>query len=364
MALDRVGEFIREKTPRRLLALATFAGLLVAFRGLFVLLIFFVAFQRSLDAASATIAARTRVKKKAALLGLVAGFASALGLVVLLSAGRISRAILHARDTVPERVAAMQHSPLVTQVRERIPGVERWVESASHYASDALHALSAVGHIVLYALIGLILALVFELEKDELVHFRRSLDPRTLFGTLARWVEHLADAVSVTIQLQMVVAACNTVLTLPLLIWLGIPHKIALMSLIFVSGLVPVIGNIVSGVVLSILAHQQRGWLGVGLFVGLTFVLHKLEAYYLNPRLTARHVKLPGFLLVVSLLGWEHLIGFVGLFVSFPFLFVAGRIRLEMRAEDAAESAADAVVEAPRETPASVPRRDPSSGRS
>jgi predicted PurR-regulated permease PerM len=158
-------------------------------------------------------------------------------------------------------------------------------------------------------------------------------------GTLVRWFEYLAEAVSVTVQLQLIVAACNTLFTLPVLFLLGIPDKPALMVLIFVSGLVPVIGNIVSGAVLSVLAWIAAGPLGVGVFLVLTFVLHKVEAYYLNPRLTARHVKLPGFVLIISLICWEHLLGFAGLFVSFPFLFISGKIRGEMKAEDETESA-------------------------
>jgi predicted PurR-regulated permease PerM len=64
-------------------------------------------------------------------------------------------------------------------------------------------------------------------------------------------------------------------------------------------------------------------------------VLHKIESYYLNPRLTARHVALPGFVLILSLLAWEHLLGFAGLFVSFPFLYLVGKLRAEFLAEDA-----------------------------
>jgi hypothetical protein len=120
----------------------------------------------------------------------------------------------------------------------------------------------------------------------------------------------------------------------PVLLLLGVPNVGALMLLIFVSALVPVIGNIVSGVTLSLLAYQQKGWVGVGIFVGLTFVLHKIESYYLNPRLTSRHVKMPGFLLIVSLIACEHLFGFTGLFLSFPILFVAGRVRADFLEED------------------------------
>jgi predicted PurR-regulated permease PerM len=137
------------------------------------------------------------------------------------------------------------------------------------------------------------------------------------------------------VQLQLIVAACNTAMTLPVLLILGVPKIGPLMVLIFVSALVPVVGNIVSGTVLCLLAYQVKGWFGVGIFAALTFVLHKIESYYLNPRLTARHVKIPGFLLIVSLIACEHLFGFTGLFLSFPILFVAGRIRSDFREEDA-----------------------------
>jgi len=80
-------------------------------------------------------------------------------------------------------------------------------------------------------------------------------------------------------------------------------------------------------------AYQAKHWLGVGLMVGLTFLLHKIEAYYLNPHLTARHVPLPGFVLIVNLVIFEHLFGFAGLFLSFPSLYIAGKIRKEFRDE-------------------------------
>jgi predicted PurR-regulated permease PerM len=187
----------------------------------------------------------------------------------------------------------------------------------------------------MHALIAIILAVIYTLEQEELHELSEKVDAASLMGTIMRWLGYLAEAIRITIQLQVVVAAVNTVLTLPVLLLLGIHHIPALMILIFVSALVPVVGNIISGAVLSLLAYQAKGMLGIGVFVALTFVLHKIEAYYLNPRLTSKHVHLPGFAIVVSLIAWEHLLGFVGLFVSFPFLFVASKIRGEMiRASD------------------------------
>ena len=43
---------------------------------------------------------------------------------------------------------------------------------------------------------------------------------------------------------------------------------------------------------------------------------------------------MPGLLLIVSLIACEHLFGFRGLFLSFPILFVAGRIRSDFLEEE------------------------------
>lgn len=334
---DRVGTFLQEKTPRRAVSLGCFLALIVLFRHLLPLLVLFVAFERGLSFCATWTAAKAKLRHKHAVLGVVFATLALLVALTVISAGRIGHGIEQARDTFPEHVAALRTHPLYQRLAEHLPGAEELVDGAKHYASEALHLAAAVGHLLAYALIAAILALIFVLEQSELTRWRSRLDPQGLGGTLLRWTEHVADAISVTVQLQLVVAACNTALTLPMLFLLGIDHKLALMLLIFVSGLLPVVGNILSGAVLSLMAYRAEGWVGVGVFVALTFVLHKVEAYYLNPRLTARHVALPGFVLVTSLIAWEHLLGFAGLFVSFPVLFVVARIRAEIREEDATQ---------------------------
>ena len=330
---DRVAQFLAEPTPRRTLAIVVFAALLVVFWKMVPLLVFFVAFERGLGSATRAIVARAKTPEKPTLLGLVLLVLAAFVGAAALGAGRAIRSAARVHE-LPERIAHLKEHPLYEKLREHVGDPGRALDIAKTYSAEALRAVGEIGHVLVFATIGFILAVVFLLEREELARFKSSVDPRALGGTLIRWFGYLADAVNVTIQLQLVVAACNTVLTLPVLLLLHIHHVGALMVLIFVSGLVPVVGNFVSGAVLAVLAYHAQGWLGVGVFLALTAVLHKIEAYYLNPRLTARHVHLPGFVLIVSLILWEHLLGFAGLFVSFPVLFVAGKIRAELRAEE------------------------------
>ncbi|MBX3188146.1 MAG: AI-2E family transporter [Labilithrix sp.] len=333
--MDRVASFLSEKTPRRFVAIAGFVGLLYLFRHLAILLLFFVTFERALGWASRTLAERSGLTRKKAVLAIVGAVVAFVGAIAWLGIGKTIRTYTSMKDSVPEELAELRQNPLVVRIEEQIGGTEKIIDGVKHYAGDAISAASAVGHFFVHVLIGFILAIVFVLEEEELKAFWSRVDARSLGGTLGRWLGHTADATVVTVQLQLIVAVFNTLTTLPVLLLLGVPHVPALMLLIFVSALVPVIGNIVSGTVLSLLAYQAKGWLGVGIFIGLTFILHKVESYYLSPRLTARHVKIPGFLLIVSLLACEHLFGFKGLFLSFPILFIAGRIRTEFLEEDA-----------------------------
>jgi predicted PurR-regulated permease PerM len=166
-----------------------------------------------------------------------------------------------------------------------------------------------------------------------------SLPSESFLGTLWRYFGYLSDAIVITITLQVLVALVNTVLTLPVLILLKLPRIPAFTALIFFSSLVPVVGNLLSGAVLIAASYVYRGVWAVVFFVITTFVLHKIEAYYLNPRLAAQHVKLPSLMLVTSLILHEHLFGIVGLFLSFPVLYVCLNILQDLRSQFSACSA-------------------------
>lgn len=338
MGGDRIAEFFAQRTARRGLVLLLFLGALYVFEHLAILFLFFVTFERGLTWCIGHLAARTGLTRKKSLGVTLAAILGLIALVTWLGVGKSVRTYAAMQETYPDKLARLRENPLVEKLQEQFGGMDRVVDMAKHYAGSAMTAANAVGHFLLYVLMAFILAVVWILEEHEIQQFWAKVERKSIIGTLGHWIGHVADAVVVTVQLQFVVAACNTLMTLPVMFIIGVPNKGALMILIFVSALVPVIGNVVSGSVLALLAYQQQGWVGVVVFAVLTFVLHKIESYYLSPRLTARHVKMPGFILIVSLILCEHLFGFKGLFLSFPILFVAGRIKKDFHDEEVGDA--------------------------
>jgi predicted PurR-regulated permease PerM len=340
---DRVAEFFREPTPRRALAVALFLTGVFLFRKLFITLIFFVVFERGITLACTWLMNRFKWNKGLAFGVTLAVFASVAVSVTWASAGRVAKVVIETRATLPQRLASIRENELFLLIKEHLPDADSLVERASHYGEEIARFSAELGHIAISFVIGLILAIIFFFDKERVLAFRTGLPVKSIFSTLLRWFEYAAEAVSLMVQVQLIVALCNALLTLPVLLLLSVPHVPALLLLIFFSGMIPVVGNLISGAVLILVSFQARGIPGIVIFVGLTFVLHKIEAYYLNPRLTSRHVKLPNFLLIISLVAWEHLLGIPGLFLSFPILFVTGNLIREFQAEDAlAETASPA----------------------
>jgi len=327
---SRLFPFPTEPRWRRLFSIAIFLGLLVSLRHLAFLFVCFVLLSRGLGALASLIERRINLHRRrvlASLLGVAAlAFAGGILLVVRSLSPFVARAQMEWR-TWFETLAA---NPALVRVRE-LTGLSGsdLVDAARDHGRDALTWANSTAHVLLYLVIGLIVAIMFLFEHEELLAWRRGLLSRSIADTLLRWFGYVADAIVVTARMQGVVALVNALVTLPVLLILGLKHVAMLSLLILVSGRVPVVGNIISGAVLCVVAYESRGAWAVAVFVGSTFVLHKIESYYLNPRLAAEHVRLPALILVGSLILFEHFLGLPGLFLSFPALYVGSRIHHE-----------------------------------
>ncbi len=312
---------------------------LAAFRALAPVLICFVILERSLGWLADQLDRRTGMKRKGALMSVLVGLTLMFGLGFFAVVRRALPVVQLVRENGVRYLVELSHHPSVEQLRA-MAGLdhEPLANVVRQHIGTAFHYATGTAHLVMYLLVGFVLAIIYLFERDELSRWTAQVAADSLSGTLMRWFGYVADAIAVTVKMQAVVAVVSAMVTLPVLLLLGLPEVPSLFVLLLVAGLVPVIGNVFAGTVLCYVAYTAKGWWAVGVFLGVTFILHKIESYYLNPRLAAQHVKLPGLVLVVSLLLFEQVFGFAGLFLSFPALYVASRIANEWRSEDEPEA--------------------------
>jgi predicted PurR-regulated permease PerM len=118
---------------------------------------------------------------------------------------------------------------------------------------------------------------------------------------------------------QVIISLINTGITFVVMVVLGLPHKTSLTAIVFVCGLLPVVGNLVSNTILTITAMITLGPVAALVCLILLVVIHKLE-YFLNSKIIGTIVHLPMFVTLLALLFGEAVLGIVGMILAVPFV--------------------------------------------
>ena len=126
---------------------------------------------------------------------------------------------------------------------------------------------------------------------------------------LARVGGYVAGAVSI--------ATLNGALTYVLLTFLGIDYAVALAMLVFLTGLIPLIGATIGAVVLFAVALFSS--VQAGIVVAVWFLVYQqLENYLLYPRIMQRSVDVSPAATVVAVLVGGALLGVLGALLAIP----------------------------------------------
>ncbi|RXZ79980.1 AI-2E family transporter [Paenibacillaceae bacterium] len=201
---------------------------------------------------------------------------------------------------------------------------------ASQYLEQGLEVLykyiTNIGKWSLNIFMALILSLFFLLEKNRIIaftsKFRRS-KVNTIFAELEYFANRFVRSFGKVIEAQFLIAIVNCVLSVVALWIMGFPQLLGLGLMIFLLGLIPVAGVIISLIPLCTIAYSLGGLTQVIYVVIMIVVIHALESYVLNPKLLSSKTDLPVFYTFVVLIFSEHFFGVWGLIVGIPvFIFL------------------------------------------
>ena len=124
------------------------------------------------------------------------------------------------------------------------------------------------------------------------------------------------------------IAGANSVLSFFGLWIIGFNQLLGLSIMIFLLGLIPVVGTFISMIPLTIIAFKIGGLVKILHVLILIVVIHAAENYVLNPKLYSLKMKLPIFFTFLILIVSEHLMGVWGLLLGIPlFIFVLDVIK-------------------------------------
>lgn len=113
---------------------------------------------------------------------------------------------------------------------------------------------------------------------------------------------------------QIIISAINTVLSAAFLLVTGYPYTALLICLVFLCGLLPIVGNLISNTVIVGVGFTISPRLGIVALVFL-ILIHKLE-YFLNSKIVGERIQSPMWLTLIGLVVGERLMGIPGMILA------------------------------------------------
>lgn len=184
---------------------------------------------------------------------------------------------------------------------------------------------SSVGTWSVNIFIALLLSLFFILEKKTILVFLEKFKDSKIssfYEFVKTYGVNFLNTFGKVIRTQVVIATINSIVSVFFLALMNFPQLLALGFMIFILGLIPVAGVLISMVPLLLIAFKIGGFMKVLYVILMIAGIHALESYILNPRLMAEKTKLPVFVTFIVLIMGEHFMGVWGLLLGVPlFIF-------------------------------------------
>ncbi len=192
----------------------------------------------------------------------------------------------------------------ITTITDAMPGIIRMMWSAS-------------ATVLLALLFSFLISLDISRLGQEVRNLRASR-LRDFHNEVAQPVVRFAYVVGRAIQAQAMIAAVNTILTLIGLMILGVPSLAVLSMIVFLCSFIPVLGVFLSTTPIVLVALNAGGLNLAILCVVMVILVHAVEAYFLNPLIYGKHLKLNPVLVLIILFIGHHAFGAWGMLLGVP----------------------------------------------
>jgi predicted PurR-regulated permease PerM len=255
---------------------------------------------------------------------IVAVLIAIIGVIVPL----IVQQIAFLADAVPKEVATLRSEgwfdavnestnglagQLVTWIATQVKDPHTWATIGNGLVGFGLSVLNAVTTGFFIA----ILTIYFIASYDSTKQAAYRLVRRSHRARFESYAERILQNFGKYLSGMVILAFCNAVFSLILLLSTGVPGAFLIALAAFFITLIPLIGTVLTTAVMSVLAFIHSPVSGVVVLV-LMLVYMQVEAYILTPRVMGKAVQVPGSVVLISALAGSTLFGLPGALVAIP----------------------------------------------
>ncbi|MDL2342158.1 MAG: AI-2E family transporter [Patescibacteria group bacterium] len=197
-------------------------------------------------------------------------------------------------------------------------------ERFKHVGGSAFSTFQTIGTSVFSLLTILVLTFMMLVEGPEIIAFFRELLPKKRRKLADQLSYDMYRVIKGYVNGQVTLAAIAAVLIFPALLILHISYPVALLVIIFICGLIPMVGHTIGAVIVTLVALSQS--LSAAVIILIYYILYQqLENYLVQPRIQANSTNMSPLLVFISVVVGVSFGGLFGGLVAIP---VTGCIRI------------------------------------
>ncbi|CAB4333809.1 unannotated protein [freshwater metagenome] len=233
----------------------------------------------------------------------------------------------HLINIAPSLLQDLKTNPTIASLNDQyafIDAIQRKISSVSADGSLLINAFGGVigvGKTVLSgtftALTILVLTLYFIVSLPEAIKIGLRLVPASRRPRVSLLTDAIISRVGAFVGSQILVSFLAALfMTFLALVW-GLPSPVAIGIIIFICGLIPLVGHFLGCSVFTIIAATQSVTIGLIGFFGYVIYV-QVENYILTPKIMKRTLALPGAVTIIAALIGTSLLGLVGGLLAVP----------------------------------------------
>lgn len=210
--------------------------------------------------------------------------------------------------------------------------LESQVESFSDQISDrlkgagsaAIGTVSKVGSSVFTVLTVLVLTFMMLIEGPRWIRLGKDIIPDEHHERAERLSSDMYRVVKGYVNGQVLLAALAAAFILPVMLILDVSYPIALVVIVFICGLIPMVGHTIGAVIVSLVALFTSP-VSALILLCYYFLYQQIENYLVQPRIQSNSTNMSPLLVFSSVVIGVNFGGIFGGLVAIP---VAGCIRI------------------------------------
>ncbi len=322
-----ISEFIR--VNRVYFIWAAFAGLLYLFRNMFGLV--FITFIMCFIASGIThkLRRRFRINRRLSVVGIYLLFLIAVIMFLVYIPPRLLSEAINFTEQLSQSMSSIKTwfddtlgnneliMPLLPQIKEAMAPdtfiVSAW-KAVRNMIETGLHYLGWFFLAIMFSFL-----IMFDLPKlSKGIRHLRSTRLSESYHEISDSVILFARVVGENFRAQLLISAINTALTAVCLYFMGVKAIALLCTIVFMCGLIPVLGMWISSVPVILMAINSGG-MEMGFWALIMIIcIHLLEAYILNPRIISSFMHINPVMTLIILYIAHSLIGMWGMLLGVP----------------------------------------------